>query len=65
MFYNKKPANKFRETRYEREEASWFGATCPVCDKPLSKQRPVCFACPIYPAEYYERKQKERNSKQI
>jgi uncharacterized OB-fold protein len=65
MFYNKKPINKYRETTYEKEERQWFGASCPVCGKPLSKQRPVCFACPIYPAEYYERKQKERQDKQI
>ncbi len=33
--------------------------------KRLSKERPVCFACPIHPLEYYERKQKEREDNQI
>jgi hypothetical protein len=64
MFFKKSP-NRYRETTYESEDRKWFGATCPVCDKPLSKQRLVCFACPIYPAEYYERKKKERDEKQI
>lgn len=65
MFYNKKPTNKYRETTYEKEDRMWFSAVCPVCSKPLSKQRPVCFACPIHPLEYYERKQKQREDKQI
>jgi len=64
MFY-KKPANKYRETTYEKEERKYFGFTCPVCNKPLSKQRPVCFACPIHPLEYYERKQKQREDNEI
>jgi len=64
MFY-KKPTNKYRETTYEKEERRYFGATCPVCNKPLSKQRPVCFACPIHSLEYYEKKEKNRKDNQI
>jgi uncharacterized OB-fold protein len=64
MFY-KKPTNKYRETTYEKEDRKYYQNACPVCGKPLSKQRPVCFACPIHPLEYYERKQKEREDNQI
>ena len=63
--FGKKPTNKYRETTYEKEERKYYGLTCPVCNRPLSKQRPVCFACPIRPLEYYERKQKQRDEKQI
>jgi uncharacterized OB-fold protein len=64
LFY-KKSNNKYRETTYEKEERNYYGAVCNVCGKPLSKQRPVCFSCPIHPLEYYERKQKEREDNQI
>lgn len=60
-----KPRNKYRETTYEKEERKYYGVTCPVCNKPLSKQRPVCFSCPIHPLEYYEKRQKKREDNEI
>lgn len=59
MFRKSSPYRRTRgESEYVYEEDKrFYGAECPVCGKPLSKSRPVCFACPIYPAEYYERKQ--------
>lgn len=64
MFY-KKTGNKYRENSEEKFERKFYGATCPVCNRPLSSQRPVCFSCPIHPLEYYERKQKEKQEKRI
>jgi|APGre2960657404_1045060.scaffolds.fasta_scaffold05522_4 hypothetical protein len=63
--FDKKPTNKYRETTYEKEERRYFGFACPVCDRPLSQQRPICFACPIHPLEYYEKKEENRNKNQI
>lgn len=63
--WNERPKNKYREITYEKEERKWFGGTCNVCGRPLSKERPVCFACPIHSKEYYERRKQERQEKQI
>jgi uncharacterized OB-fold protein len=65
MFYNKKPVNKYRTLTYEKEETSYYGASCPVCGKMLSKQRPICFSCPIHSAEYYEKRKQNRENNQI
>ena len=56
-----KPKNKFRASVEEKAD-NYMGRTCPVCIRPLSKQRPVCFACPIYPLKYYE--ERERRNKE-
>jgi uncharacterized OB-fold protein len=65
-WYPKYPKkNNYRESSEDKQERKYWGTTCPVCGRPLSKERPVCFACPIHSVEYYERKRKENNENQI
>lgn len=57
--------NNYKKITYQSEDKTWFGRSCPVCGKPLSSTTPVCFGCPIHSKEYYERRKKEREEKQI
>jgi uncharacterized OB-fold protein len=59
-----RPKNKFRAT-VEEKANHYMGRTCPVCGKPLSSQRPVCFACPIYSLEYYEERERRNKEKRL
>lgn len=53
------------ELIYIPEEGPKGACYCKSCGKMLSQTKPVCFSCPIYLPEYYERQNKLKQERQI